>query len=131
MASTPTVLADTGISEGRLLQKLLGLYAEERRVYGQVLELSRRQGEIVRNGGPLQDVRHLLEKKKGCLEIIARLERLEHGTKADWENRRHQFSAAGRERLRGALRQVADLIEQILACEESNDRDLIEQTRAV
>jgi hypothetical protein len=131
MAYPPTQTPEAPPSEGLLLKRLLGLYAEERRLYSRVLELSQRQGDLVRQGSSLGEVRRLLEQKKGCLNIIARLERLEQGSKREWERRRGTFSGDGRARLRTALDEVAGLIEQILACEEQNDRELIEQSQAV
>ena len=120
-----------GRPEGELLQRLLGLYDEERQIYAQVLELSRRQGEIVRQGGALGDVRRVLEQKKNCLEIIGRLELMERRNKQEWEQRRLGFSRSSRARLQSALTQVTDLIEEILSCEEMNDRYLIEQARTI
>ncbi len=117
--------------EGELLQRLLGLYAEERQIYGQVLELSRQQGEIMRQGAGLGEVRQVLQKKKNCLEIIGRLELMEKRNKQEWERRRQGFSRMNRNRLQNALDQVTGLIEEILTCEEANDLYLIEQARAI
>jgi hypothetical protein len=126
----PTTTA-TRKPERELLQRLLGLYAEERQIYGTVLDLSRQQGEIVRRGGGLHDVRRVLEQKKNCLEIIGRLELMEKRNKQEWEQRRREFSRASRRQLRESLDQVTSLIEDILTCEEQNDRDLIEQARTI
>lgn len=120
-----------GRTEGELLQRLLALYEEERQIYRRVLELSRRQGEIVRSGGSLAEVRRVLEQKKNCLEIIGRLELTERRNKQDWERRRLDFTRAGRNRLQDALNQVTRLIEEILTCEEQNDLYLIEQARSI
>lgn len=116
--------------ETELLGRLLSLYDEEARVYARVLELSRRQGEAVRQGAPFGEVRRLLEQKRGCLDLIARLERAEAPAKSDWERRRETFSAGGRARLRAALERVGVLIEGIIACEEANDLALISLTGA-
>lgn len=136
MASQTTMNAEPRATvavrpEGELLQRLLGLYDEERQLYSQVLELSRQQGEIMRQGGGLGEVRRVLEKKKNCLEIIGRLELMEKRNKQDWERRRQEFSRANRNRLQQALNQVTDLIEEILTCEEANDLYLIEQARTI
>ncbi len=114
--------------ERELLGRLLSLYEEEARVYARVLELSRRQGEAVRQGAPFAEIRRLLEQKKGCLDLIARLERGEAATKREWETRRAAMSAEGRARLRTALDRVGGLIEGIIACEEQNDRELLAAT---
>lgn len=114
--------------EAELLGRLLSLYEEEARVYARVLELSRRQGDAVRQGAPFAEIRRLLEQKKGCLELIARLERGEAGTKRAWEDRRGTMTADGRARLRASLDRVGGLIEGIIACEEQNDRELLAAT---
>jgi len=117
--------------EDELLQRLLGLYEEERHLYRQVLDLSRQQGETVRRGGTLASVRRILEQKKSCLDLVGRLELTEHRTKVEWEKGRQGWSAAGRRRLHEAVQDVTRLIEEILVCEEKNDMILIEQTRVV
>ncbi|MBK6732627.1 MAG: hypothetical protein IPH86_11650 [bacterium] len=114
--------------ESELLGRLLSLYEEEARVYTRVLELSQRQGEAVRQGAPFSEIRRLLEQKRGCLDLIARLERGEVGSKREWESRRAAMSPSGRARLRAALDRVGGLIEGIIACEEANDRELFAAT---
>lgn len=114
--------------EAELLGRLLSLYEEEARVYTRVLELSQRQGEAVRQGAPFGEIRRLLEQKKGCLELIARLERGEAGSKREWESRRTSMSPASRARLRASLDRVGGLIEGIINCEEQNDRELLSVT---
>ena len=114
--------------ENELLGRLLSLYDEEARVYARVLELSKRQGEAVRQGAPFGEIRRLVEQKKGCLDLIARLERAESATKREWESRRTTMSAPSRARLRAALDRVGGLIEGIIACEEANDLDLFAMT---
>ena len=76
-------------------------------------------------------MRRVLEQKKKCLETISRLERMEQRNKQEWERRRHGFSRSGRLRLQQALDGVSGLIEEILACEEQNDMELIEQASAI
>ena len=117
--------------EAELLERLLGLYEEERQLYAQVLELSRQQGEQISQGASLAAVRRILEQKKSCLDLVGRLELTEHRTKVAWEKGRHGWTSAGRLRLHEAVQEVAGLIEQILVCEEKNDLTLIEQTRVV
>lgn len=118
-------------SEEELLERLLNLYQEESDLYEQVLELSRQQGEAVSRGGSLASVRRLLEKKKGCLDLVGRLELTEHRTKVAWEKGRAGWSSSSRRQLHDAVQEVTRLIEEILICEEKNDLILIEQTRVV
>jgi len=115
------------LQEARLLGRLLDLYEEERQIYVRILELSRDQGDRLRAGAPLNQVRSLLEQKKNCLDMISRLEKTEYRTKLQWEEGRHRWSASGRGRLHQMLRDVATLMETIIHCEEQNDMVLIEQ----
>ena len=131
MAPMPLSPPEVLRSEEELLQRLLGLYEEERQLYGEVLQLSRQQGETIGRGGSLASVRRILEQKKGCLDLISRLELMEHRTKVDWERGRQGWSATGRRTLHEAVQSVTQLIEEILVCEEKNDLLIIEQTRVV
>ncbi|MEN8005383.1 MAG: flagellar export chaperone FlgN [Candidatus Krumholzibacteriota bacterium] len=131
MAMSPSSLPESTVTEESLLDRLLSLYEEERELYSQVLQLSREQGEAVRQGGSMASVRRILEQKKGCLDLIGRLELTEHRTKVAWEKGRHGWSAPGRRKLHDAVQEVACLIEDILVAEEKNDLLLIEQTRVV
>jgi hypothetical protein len=129
MVLTPTIGSETTApTEAELLGRLVSLYDEEAGVYSRVLELSRRQGDAVRQGAPFAEVRRLLEQKRGCLELIARLERGEAMTKREWERRRAGFPEPTRARVRQSLERVGVLIEGIIACEEANDLDLIALT---
>jgi len=128
---SPSFLPETRLTEEGLLERLLGLYEEERELYAQVLQFSRDQGAAVSSGGSLASVRRILERKKGCLDLIGRLELTEHRTKVAWEKGRHGWSAPGRRKLHEAVQEVAGLIEEILVAEEKNDLILIEQTRVV
>lgn len=131
MALLPSTSADHGMQERRILGRLLGLYEEQRGVYQQVLHLSRRQGDTVRAGGSLAEVRRILGEKKRCLDLVARLEMTERDAKRDWEKGRRLWSSAGKARLHGTLAEITDLIEEILACEEKNDMELIAMTQVV
>ena len=131
MAHLPPRIPETRRSERELLDRLLGLYEEERQLYARVLELSREQGETVKRGGSLASVRRILEQKKQCLDLIGRLELTEHRAKVEWEKGRQQWSSSGRRNLHDAVQEVTGLIEEILIREEKNDLILIEQTRVV
>jgi hypothetical protein len=131
MAQLPPRIPENRRSERELLDRLLGLYEEERQLYARVLELSREQGETVSRGGSLASVRRILEQKKQCLDLIGRLELTEHRAKVEWEKGRQQWSSLGRRNLHDAVQEVTELIEEILIREEKNDLILIEQTRVV
>jgi len=131
MVQLPPRIPENRRSEQELLDRLLGLYEEERQLYARVLELSREQGETVNRGGSLASVRRILEQKKQCLDLIGRLELTEHRAKVEWEKGRQHWSSSGRRNLHDAVQEVAGLIEEILIREEKNDLILIEQTRVV
>lgn len=131
MALPSSTSLDARQREDILLRRLLNLYEEEAQIYHRILELSRQQGSLIRQGLPLSQIRKVLEMKKKCLETISRLEATERGAKQEWDHGRQQWSARGRSRLHDALGRVGGLIEQILVCEEDNDLQLIQQTRSV
>lgn len=129
MAPQTMTTTDPATQERRLLDRLLGLYEEERRLYLEVLTLSRRQGEAIRGGAPIGEIRRLLSRKKSCLETIGHLELTEGQNKTQWRQGRANWSPAGRARLHDALQDAGQLIESILECEEANDRALMELAR--
>ncbi|HOX26448.1 MAG TPA: hypothetical protein PLL30_07680 [Candidatus Krumholzibacteria bacterium] len=129
MAPLPTISADVAARERRLLDRLLGLYGEQQRLYAEVLELSRHERDLLRDGAPLDQVRGLLAAKKRRLETIGRLDLTEAASREQWRQGRRGWSADGRTRLHRALEDVGQLIEAILACEEENDRELLQQCR--
>jgi hypothetical protein len=129
MAPQTMTITDPVTQERRLLDRLLGLYDEERQVYLEVLNLSRRQGEAIRGGAPIGEIRRLLSRKKSCLETIGHLELTEGQNKTQWRQGRANWSPAGRARLHDALQDIGQLIESILECEEANDRALMELAR--
>jgi hypothetical protein len=129
MASRSTTNADRSAGERALLDRLLALYAEQQRLYGEVLALSRRQGELVRAGAPLERIRGILQAKMACLSAIDRLETTAETSKRQWRQGRRQWSAEGRASLHRALEAVGEVIEEILACEEETDRELLQHGR--
>ena len=131
MAPQATTTTEVARRETMLLQRLLNLYEEEKQIYRQVWNLSLRQGEIVKQGLPLSDVRKILDQKKRCLETISRLELTESSNKVEWEQGRQKWSSSGRTQLHEKLQEVTELIEEILVIEEKNDMHLIEQTQVM
>ena len=96
MAPQPTTAGDMLGREKGLFDRLLALYTHEQRIYREVLELSRQQGDIVASKGSIEQVRRLLERKNACLEAIRHLEGTEQEAKAAWEAGRDGWSAAAR-----------------------------------
>ena len=129
MVSQSITSAEPMMRERRLLDRLLGMYSEQQRLYGEVLDLSRRQRDLVRDGRPLASIRTVLDAKKSRLSTIQRLELTEENSKQEWRQGRRQWSAESRTSLHRALESVGNVIEEILACEEENDRELLHQCR--
>ncbi|MBD3221071.1 hypothetical protein GF314_07480 [bacterium] len=129
MAPSPISNAEPGPVEQRLLDRLLGMYAEQQALYDEVLALSRRQRTLVREQAPLSEIRAVLERKQRHLATIRRLELAEHASKDRWQRDRTRWSASGRTRLHRKLEDLGRVIEEILACEEENDLELLQQCR--
>jgi hypothetical protein len=118
--------AEQPASPAPALEDLLHLYAGQRRLYGEILALSRRQGELLRSGARMGELRALLTAKRDRLDAIARLEREHAPARVTWE--RERTVNAGAPRLHCALREVAVLIEEILETEEYNDQLLLAES---
>ena len=129
MVLQSTTGAERALQERRLLDRLLGLYTEQKRLYGEVLDLSRRQRDLVQEGEPLARIRSILDAKRTRLATINRLELTEETSKNEWRQGRRQWSADSRVSLHRALESVGNVIEEILACEEESDRELLHQCR--
>lgn len=130
MARPLTSSPDPTSRQERVLGTLLQLYSEERRIYEQVLALSRQQGELIRSGGRIQELRRILEHKRDRLDTIAQMEAESSDARSFWDTDRQSWSATAQGQLHQVLRQVGSVIEQVLLCEEGNDRWLLEQTKA-
>lgn len=130
MALQASTTLELDSRESVLIKRLCALYEEEIQVYGRVLQLSRQQGNLIRQGTPLGQIRNLLEQKMECLNLIGRLEATERQSRDEWDRGKSQWSSSGRSQIHGILGQVGTLIEQILICEEENDLQLIQQTEA-
>jgi hypothetical protein len=126
MALTSARHTEPSAAERELLGSLLDLYGAESRLYREVLELSRRQTELIRSGRPVAELRALLVAKRDCLDAVAGLEEERAGARALWVAGRERWSGASAARLHAALREVGGLIEEILVLEEANDRLLLE-----
>jgi hypothetical protein len=129
MVPTSTISPESTAQERQLLSCLLGLYATQQRLYGEVLELSRRQLDLVRGGAPLAEIRGILSAKRSHLEMIARLDSGEAQNRVAWRAGGYRWTAGGRAQMQKALSDVGRSIEEILACEEENDRELVQHCR--
>ena len=124
-----TTSPETELQERQLLAQRLGVYAAQQRLYGEVLQLSREQLGLVRAGAPLAEIRGVLAAKSSRLAMINRLEAGGSASRSAWRQGRGRWTAAGRAQLQRALGEVGRSIEAILACEEENDRELLQHCR--
>ncbi len=129
MAQLASTNADRIATERRVLDKLMGLYQQESQIYNQVLELSRKQGQIISSQSSFSQVRRVLQEKKECLARISRLEELERPSRELWRDGRRNWSAVARAQMHKVLQEIGNTIEEILKCEEQNDQLLLEQMR--
>jgi len=112
-----------------LLEGLIDIYSRERVLYQEVLQLSREQADLVRQGEGLPDIRRVLDAKRERLDEIARLERTSAPARGEWERRRQGLGGSQPVRLRQSLQVVGTLIEKILQVEAENDQLLMTMTR--
>lgn len=126
MAQHPATSDCLAVQERQLLERLLHLYAEERRIYSEVLSLSRRQGEVVRQGEGIHKMNQILVAKQKHLDEITRLEEADRTARNAWREHRERWSGTASARLHTAIQEVGSLIEEILLSEEENDRLLLE-----
>jgi len=127
MGPTRSTGAEVARQRERQLQDLLDLYGRERRLYGSVLELSRRQGELIRQQADLPAIRELLEHKRHYLDQVNDLESVQAEALAYWQHRRTLLSGPLVVQLQQALQEVGDVIEQILQLEAENDHLFLQQ----
>lgn len=120
MASTPCTAAER--PNDAALARLVELYESERRLYAEILDLSRRQGEAIRAGRPLEEIRGLLERKRLMLEMIVHMEAGCLEARRGWEAHRHRLTGDLASRMQAVLAAVAGLLEEILTVEAENDR---------
>ena len=84
---------------------------------------------FVGSGDGAVEVRPGLDKEgKGGVDVAA-LENEEAETRRAWRTGRQLWSASARAQMQRSLSEVGRSIEEILACEEENDRELVQHCR--
>ena len=86
---------------------------------------------ILSQGGGMAAVRRILGAKRACLEEIARLEAAQGVVRANAAGGPDAWSPSDQARVHVARARIATLVEEILACEERNDRELLDQAQLV
>jgi len=123
MAPTASTRAEWNAHDVQVgLEGLLDLYERERSMYQEILELSRRQGEAIREGVELSEIRVLLDRKRTMLDMITHMEAQHRPARQIWEESRHRLQTDFAARMQGILGTVAGLLEEILSLEAENDR---------
>ena len=126
MAPTACTPAETHHGAQMLMEGLIELYGRERVLYQEVLQLSRDQGDLIRDGESLRGIRRVLEAKRDRLDEISRLERDSAEARTYWERNRGSLRGSQPVRLQQSLVAVGELIERILTVEAENDRLFLE-----
>lgn len=123
----PTTCTPIETSGGpRLLEGLIDLYGRERILYQEVLQLSRDQAALIRDGESLRGIRRILEAKRDRLDEITRLERDSEDARRYWEHHRGGLRGSQPVRLQQSLVAIGELIERILQVEAENDKLFLE-----
>lgn len=129
MTSQPTAALDLAAVRESPVPALLKLYARERELYVEVLQLSREQAAMIRRGESLAAVRRILAAKRDRLDEVARLERLLAAPRRSWQGRRRGERLPAAADLQQVLQDLGGLIEEILMAEAENDRLFLEMAR--
>ena len=103
------------------LQRLIDVYAQERRLYGEILRHVRCQRELIDAGAGYAQINAELARKR---ELLQEVEALERGVREDrelWRQRRHELDGGGAKLLLALLAEVTVLVEEILERERENE----------
>jgi len=125
----PTAVLEAAAVRESPVPALLKLYARERELYVEVLQLSREQAAMIRRGESLAAVRRILAAKRDRLDEVARLERLLAAPRRSWQGRRRGERLPAAADLQQVLQDLGGLIEEILMAEAENDRLFLEMAR--
>lgn len=129
MTMQPTAVLEAAAVRESPVPALLKLYARERELYVEVLQLSREQAAMIRRGESLAAVRRILAAKRDRLDEVARLERLLAAPRRSWQGRRRGERLPAAADLQQVLQDLGGLIEEILMAEAENDRLFLEMAR--
>lgn len=129
MTMLPTAGLEAAAVRESPVPALLKLYARERELYVEVLQLSREQTAMIRRGESLAAVRRILAAKRDRLDEVARLERLLAAPRRTWQGRRRGERLPAAADLQQVLQDLGGLIEEILMAEAENDRLFLEMAR--
>lgn len=107
-----------------LAQKLMTSYGLEAGIYGKLLELSRRQGELLETSGDVDGCAGLFELKDELLRSLASIEEEIEPLKRRWWNQ--AVDPDRRERLNAVLDSILATIEAIMIQEQRNEQLLLQ-----
>lgn len=112
----------TGEEPG-LVEQLAGSYSLEAEIYARLLEIARRQGELLEDDGDLDLCAAMFAQKDEMLRAIAAVEAELEPLKRRWWS--EEVSPAARDRLNSILDTVLATIEQLMAQEQRNEQLLL------
>ena len=112
-----------------LAEQLIDGYAMEAGIYERLLELSRRQGELLAESGDVDACAGLFELKDRLLQALAEIEESIEPLKRRWWTEHAEPMA--RERLNAQLDHILATIEALMEQEHRNEQLLLQCTREV
>jgi len=107
-----------------LAQKLMTSYGLEAGIYGKLLELSRRQGELLETSGDIDGCAGLFELKDELLRSLASIEEEIEPLKRQWWSQ--AVAPDRREQLNTVLDSILTTIEAIMIQEQRNEQLLLQ-----
>jgi flagellar biosynthesis/type III secretory pathway chaperone len=126
--------AATGPQESSLAERLIGHYALESDLYGAILELAQREGELLEAGDAtsadvLTDCVALLERKDQLLKTIAQIETQVEPLKRRWWS--EAVAPADRRRFNELLDDILGTLEALREQEQGNEQILLDSQQRV
>jgi len=106
------------------VEQLISGYSLEAEIYTRLLEIARRQGELLEGDGDLDLCAQLFTEKDELLRAISTLETELEPLKRRWWS--EEVSPAFRDRLNGILDTILATIEQLMAQEQRNEQLLLQ-----
>lgn len=112
-----------------VVEQLVNGYSLEAEIYARLLEISRRQGELLEKDGDLDLCAQLFGEKDELLRAIATIEAELEPLKRKWWSQ--DIPPASRDHLNHILDTVLATIEQLMAQEQRNEQLLLDHHERV
>lgn len=105
---------------------LLEYFGQEQACYTSLLDLSRRQRDVI-EGGDVDSLLSLLARKQQVLLDVSRIEEKLQPYKRTWKQVRESIGASGRQKLDLALSTVEELLAELIALERESEQVLAQK----